>query len=143
MNKKITILLILLGLMVIWGCSEETPRRDQIPILKGRLLDLQTAVKAHDRAAIDSLLSVKILDREQSSDSLLNFIYGADGALEFSHFGNYDIIYTNTSAEITCEASDSAGTSRRPVMLNYTFEHDLWLLAGFTPGETIVDTTQP
>ena len=74
------------------GCGEvATPSRDHIPLLKQRLFELQVAVAAKDRAAIDSLLSVDILSNEQGSDSLLAFVYGANDDYLFAQFGKYEI----------------------------------------------------
>lgn len=116
------------------ACSERVPKRDHIPIIKQRLVDLQTAVKDQNRAAIDSLLSTAIFDFNQSSDSLLNFVYGQDGNFAFEAFGDAEIIYTTEKAQIKCYIMDSTRNTDRPFVFNYRFDHDLWLLSSFEPG---------
>ncbi|UCD63522.1 MAG: hypothetical protein JSW34_12370 [Candidatus Zixiibacteriota bacterium] len=121
-------------LLLLTGCGQETPSRDQIPPLRQRLFDLQQAVYNHDRAAIDSLLSVKIISRDQGSDSLLSFVYGPAGDFPFERFGNYDIVYTTDRARIGCFIMDSTASADRPFTLFLAYEHDMWLFTSFEPG---------
>lgn len=125
---------ILLSVAVFYACSERAPKRDHIPIIKQRLVDLQTAVKDKNRAAIDSLLSTAIFDFKESSDSLLNYVYGPDGSFAFEAFGDAGIVYTNDQAQIKCYIMDSTRATDRPFILNYRYEHDLWLVSSFEPN---------
>ncbi|MDH3892238.1 MAG: hypothetical protein OEV49_14265 [candidate division Zixibacteria bacterium] len=129
------------GLVLLIGCAEEPPARNHIPILKERLFKLQEAVKVQNRAAIDSLLSVQILDVDQDSDSLLKFTYGTDGSFAFRQFATGGIVYTNETARIECYTMDSTQTRDRPLILTYVFEHDQWLLKRFEPGEVEADSS--
>ena len=73
------LVIILVGLaLIVGGCDEEKlPSRDQIPILKQKLYALEQAVDTRNRAAIDSLLSVEILDEKRSRYAVeLNSITG-------------------------------------------------------------------
>ncbi len=142
MKRESIAILVIVCIALIIGCEESTPDRDHMPVLRDRLFQLQQAVKGGNRAAVDSLLSVRIIENGQSSDSLLNFIYGADRSLSFGRFDNYDIVYTHSKAQIECQAIDSAGTLRRPVKFNYIYEHNLWLLTSFTVVDTTVNTTE-
>ena len=73
--KKISIFFIpFLMLLIYTGCGEKKINRDYIPMLKGNLYKLQMAVKDKNISQIDSLLSVKVLSKKQSSDSLLRFV---------------------------------------------------------------------
>jgi hypothetical protein len=135
-----TILLISFGLFVS-SCSEKPPPREHIPVLKKRIFQLQEAVKAKDRPAIDSLLSPEILSIGQSSDSLLHFVYGSDGQFPFARFGDCEIIYTRDKARIDCFVMDSTGRTDRPIAFTFVYKHDLWLLKRFEPGETKPDST--
>ncbi len=125
------------GLMA--GCSTKSPDRNQIPVLRKRLFALQQAVQEQNRAALDSLLSVQILARKQSSDSLLNFVYGADGAFAFRQFELGEIIYTDNKARIDCYVMDTTGRRDRPIVLTLVNEHDMWLLKHFeeAPPDTV------
>ena len=88
-------------LACLLGCAEQsTPSRDHIPIIKEQLSYLQNGVLSQNSAVIDSVLSVKILDIGQSSDSLLKFIYGTDDRFAFEFFGEPVIIYTDNLAMV-------------------------------------------
>ncbi len=127
---------LLAALLILGSCAEKKPpARNHIPVLKARLFSLQEAVKAQNRAAIDSLLSVQILDKDQNSDSLLRFAYGPDGGFEFRQFAVGEITYTNDDARIGCFIMDSSRTRDRPLILTYVYQHDQSLLKGFEPGK--------
>lgn len=132
--KKVSIVTALVILMGGLGCGQSSPKRDQIPILKKRIFELQTAVKYRNLAAIDSLLSVKIISRKQGSDSLLSFVYGGDGAYPFDRFGNCSIVYTSDKARVDCFIMDSTAQADRPITFFLAHEHDLWLFTSFQPG---------
>ena len=119
-------------LACLFGCAEKrTPSRDHIPLIKTKLAYLQNGVLTRNRTLIDSVLSVKILDFEQSSDSLLKFVYGADNTFTFELFGEPVIIYTDKVAMIECYLMDSIRTKNRPVTLQFLYENEIWLLSRF------------
>ena len=119
-------------LSCLLGCAEKkTPSRDHIPLIKEKLSYLQNGVLTRNRAVIDSALSVKILDIEQSSDSLLNFVYGADNSFAFELFGEPVIIYTDKVAMIECYIMDSTRTKDRPITLLFSYDSEVWLLSKF------------
>jgi len=132
---RVSILVLLLfatGLLTV-GCDAEqrTPPRDQIPILKQTVYALQERVKEKDRAAIDSLLSAKILDNQQSSDSLLSLVYGAGGDYAFRQFGNCEIFYTKDNAEARCYIMDTTHATDRPIRFSFMLQDSTWLLESF------------
>ena len=135
------LVLVLVGLvLIVGGCGqEELPSRDQIPILKQNLYALEQAVDTRNRVAIDSLLSVEILDAGQDSDSLLRFVYGLSDDFPFYRLGNYDIFYSNDIAVINCYIMDSTEQTNRPLRLQYKHNQELWLLKEFRVGDP--DTT--
>ena len=128
--------IIIVTTVFLLGCSERTPKRDHIPTIKNNLLKLQTSVKEYNRSAIDSLLSVSILDKDQSSDSLLSFVYGSDRAFLFEQFGMAEFFYTNKQGRIDCYIMDSTRTKDRPLVLFIAYEHDKWLFTSFKEGDT-------
>lgn len=128
------IVLVSLVLVTV-GCNEKTPSRDHIPLLKERVYLLQEAVKEKNLAAIDSLLSPKILSYKQDSDSLLRFVYGPNGQFAFNRFGNCEIAYTSDKARIDCFVMDSMENKNRPIVFTFVYKHDLWLLKRFETGQ--------
>lgn len=139
--KKFFFLWLVAAALFMTCGKEKTPSRDHIPLIKAALSKLQEAVRVQDTAAIDSLLSVEILKRHQSSDSLLNFVYGAGRQFSFESFGEPVIIYTEAVAKIECYVMDSTHQTKRPVILNFVYSSDQWLLSGFAvntnPGDPL------
>ena len=144
-SRNIAILTFIISMAILLGaCDDEprTPPRDQIPILKQVVFKLQEHVKERNRAAIDSMLSAKILDNQQSSDSLLSFVYGPEGDFAFTQFGRCDIFYTKANAEARCYVMDSSSQSDRPIRLSFIKDDTLWLLESFGVfEEEVVDTS--
>ncbi len=122
---------LLLTFILAIGCGTEKVSRNHFPIIKANLYKLQVAVKEKNLAQIDSLLSVKILDKKQSSDSLIKFVYGVDGSFQFRQFGNAEIIHSNNQARIDCYVMDSTGSTERPMVFFLTVEHEMWLFSAF------------
>jgi hypothetical protein len=129
----VSICLFLSGLMAACG-GDELPPREQIPVLRSRLFALQKGLSERNRGAIDSLLSVDILDIHQDSDSLLRFVYGSDGDFPFSQLGDYTIFFSNKLAVIDCFVMDSTARHDRPLRLIYKLDNDQWLLKEFRAG---------
>lgn len=127
--------LSLSGLMSACG-GEDLPSREQIPVLRSRLFALQKALSERNRSAIDSLLSVAILDVHEDSDSLLRFVYGSDDGSSFSKLGDYTIFFSNELAVIDCFVMDSAARHDRSLRLIYKLDNDRWLLKEFRAGGT-------
>ena len=127
--------MIILGIV---GCGEDTPDRDQIPIIKKRLYVLQEAIASKNLAAIDSLLSPKILTYKESSDSLVKFCFNPDGSFAFDRLGNCDIRYAHKKAVVDCVLIDSTGQKGKPIHLSFVKEHKMWLLSRFDVGDTTV-----
>ncbi|UCG62128.1 MAG: hypothetical protein JSV52_02235 [Candidatus Zixiibacteriota bacterium] len=138
--SKITLVLLMVALLLLPGCEQKSPKRDQIPLLRAKLLALQNAVHERDRAAVDSLLSVKIVSKHQGSDSLLAFVYGPEGSFAFERFGNYNIVYTSDKARVECFIMDSTAATDRPIVLFLAHEHDLWLFTSFEQGKVDNDS---
>ena len=141
MTRRLLLIGLLAGLLVgLTGCGDEKlPSRDQIPILQAKLYALEQGLVDRNRAAIDSLLSVEILDIDQSSDSLLRFVYGPDDAFPFVRLGEYRIFYGNRLAVINCYVMDSTEQLDRPLELLFKNDEERWLLKEFRVGEA--DTT--
>lgn len=143
MLKKILIMtgvIFSCGLLFVAGCGKETPNRDHIPLIKKSLFRLQTGVKEQNLALIDSVLSPKILDKSQSSDSLLKYVYGPGNTFSFEQFGNAEMTYLMEKGRIDCYLMDSTHMSDRPFVLFLALEHDMWLFTSFAPGKIEQDS---
>ena len=133
MIKKF-ILLVAVAVVLFSACEKKSPKREQIPNLQKQVFSLQTAVTDRNHAAIDSLLSVRILSKKQGSDSLLSFVYGPADDFAFDRFGIRDITYTHDRARVECFILDSTLAKDRPITFFLAIEHDMWLLTSFEPG---------
>jgi hypothetical protein len=122
-----------LAVAVVVGCGGESkpPSRDQIPVIKEAVYKLQERVKERDRAAIDSLLSARIIDNGQSTDSLLSFVYGPSGDYDFRQFGRCEIFYTKENAEARCYVMDTTAAADRPIRFSFILQDSTWLLQSF------------
>ena len=127
-KKSFILVLSVTAIFLYAGCGQKKVNRDYIPIIKENLYKLQVAVKDKNLAQIDSLLSV---ERNQSSDSLIRFVYGMDDNFNFVQFGNAEITYTNEVARIDCYVMDSSSTSDRPMVFFLEYDHNLWLFTSF------------
>jgi len=151
MRRVTTLILALatIGLMNAGCGEEEPPPRDQIPVIKEAVYNLQQAVKDRNRYGLDSLLSARILENGQSGDSLLNFCFGPQSDFAFNRFGDCEIVYTKTHAIARCYVMDSTNTHDRPIRLTFVHEEvgptkdrkSLWLLSTFDQKPLSSDTT--
>jgi hypothetical protein len=130
-------MLAVAGAILLGGCGgEELPSRDQIPILRQKVYALEQGIQTRNRVALDSLLSVDILDYKENSDSLLSFVYGADGRFPFKKLGDYTIFFNKDVGVVDCFIMDSTEYRDRPLRLMYKFDDDVWLLTEFRRGPT-------
>ncbi len=125
---------------ILWtlaGCGgDDLPSRDEIPVLRQRVFALEQAIVSGNPVVLDSILSVEILDEKQSSDSLLNFVFGPDRDFPFHRLGGCEIFYTKDLAVVDCFLMDSTETTNRPIKLYFKKFDTLWLLTRFGTGET-------
>lgn len=135
----------LVALALLIGCDEpKPPPRNQMKPIKQTVYDLQEAVKRHDPAALDALLSARILDNNLSSDSLLSFCYGPGSTFAFARFGDCGIAYTASDAVVECFVVDTGGDTLLPIRLNFTREKikdsSVWLLTSFSEWSVVPDS---
>ncbi len=142
--RKPLLIVVVFALVACLGCEEErAPSRNQIPAIRKVVFKLQEGAKAENRAAIDSLLSVKILDFGQSSDSLLAVAYGSDGMFSFAQFDLVGSSFTHDKARVNCVIVDSEGNRGTPIEFTFVYEHKRWLLKRFevaTPDAGLTDS---
>jgi hypothetical protein len=131
MPMRVPILALTAGLILAACGKEKLPSRDEIPILRNCVFQLQQAVLQRSPEAVDSLTSAKALDAGLSADSLLKFVYGPTGDFPFLQFGNYSIFYNDNIAVVSCTISDSAEQVNRPIKLTFRKVDKVWLLKSF------------
>lgn len=139
--------ILLLGsavmLVAMTGCKEKSPPRNQIPILKETFNRLQKSVKDHNRASLDSLLSVKMLEYHQNGDSLLSVAYGGDDSFSFERFGDAVFLYTGDNAQIECFVMDSSSRRDHPIRIHMIREGKQWLMSHYSfPDSVTADSIQ-
>ena len=127
------------------GCGGgKLPSRDQIPHINSQVARIEQGIREKNPALIDSLLSVDILDKHLSSDSLLRYIYGPSGDLPFDRLADCRTFYNRDFAVVDCyiqSLHDSTQASCRPLRLVLEPVDDtLWLLTSFEPGEPDQDS---
>jgi hypothetical protein len=138
--KGATFAILFVAVILCIGCGKEkTPPRDQIPVLRERVFELQQAVKDQNNRAIDSLLSIKIQSHQQTSDSLLNLVYGPRRDFAFTQFGACQYNYTHKKALVECYIMDSTSQRNRPILFSWVHEHDMWLLKRFEADSLKMD----
>ncbi|MDF1545700.1 MAG: hypothetical protein P1R58_11425 [bacterium] len=132
---KLSTVAVGLAALLVSGCGKaDTPSRDHIDSLRQQVYKLQVAVAEKNRVAVDSLLSVEILDYDQDSDSLLSFVYGKDAGFSFTQFGEAEIVYTDDKARVDCFVMDSTSSHERPVTFTLVLDDDNWLFKKFEAG---------
>ncbi len=146
MRRPVCWVLIALALLpALVGCQgDKLPSRDQIPILRQTLGNLERAIASRSTPAIDSLASIDLLDLGLSSDSLLGLVYGPHREFSFVRLGNYEIFYNREMSVIDCEIQDSSNQPGRPIKLYFKLDDKRWLLTRFEVvrrDSTAVDTT--
>jgi hypothetical protein len=132
--------------LTLIGCrGDKLPSRDQIPVLRQTLGNLERAIASRSTTAVDSLASIDLLDLGLSSDSLMSLVYGPNRDFSFSRLGNYEIFYNREMSVISCEIQDSSDRPGRPIKLYYKLDGTRWLLTRFemvTRDKAVTDTSR-
>jgi hypothetical protein len=132
--------------LTLIGCrGDKLPSRDQIPVLRQTLGNLERAIASRSTTAVDSLASIDLLDLGLSSDSLMSLVYGPNRDFSFSRLGNYEIFYNREMSVISCEIQDSSASPGRPIKLYYKLDGTRWLLTRFemvTRDKAVTDTSR-
>lgn len=134
--------LIAAGLLMNIGCDKASPNRDQVPVIRSQFDRLHTAVKDRNVRLLDSLVSGDLTDGGLSVDSLLRFVWGADAAKRFHHFGPNEIIYNKKKARIDSPLIDSSGQAYLSVTWTLVRENDTWLVKRFESGVPPIDSVR-
>ncbi|MBN2226074.1 MAG: hypothetical protein JW763_01790 [candidate division Zixibacteria bacterium] len=122
--------IIIMVILVVFGCAKKNPPRDEIPLIKGMLGDLQTAIAERDTVKIDSLLSPIGHDLGYSGASILAMAYPTDSAA-FHGLARKDFFYTEDRARVTCFIQADSADSGRAVEMTLEKRRDNWFIRRF------------
>ncbi len=137
------VLVIVGGMFIIsGGCDKTTPGHDQAPIIRQQIGKLYASLMARNLTALDSLVSGDLTDDGLSIDSLITFVWGAEGEKRFDHLGPSEIIYNKKKARVDCALIDSSGSAYLNVTWTLVNENETWLLKRFETGVRPIDSTQ-
>lgn len=95
------------------GCEfKKNISRDEIPIIKKSIGEMETAIRADDAAGLDSLLSGEAAQTGTSAQSILDFVYHAgpnDTLTDFVGFTGKQIFFRGDAARVDASIADSTG----------------------------------
>ncbi|MEW5925104.1 MAG: hypothetical protein AB1746_14050 [Candidatus Zixiibacteriota bacterium] len=124
-----TLITIISISLIILGCTEKAPSRDEIPIIKNFLAKFEQAVKDYNAAQIDSMIIAEAYDDGYNSAKILEDVY--QGGDAFYTFGNRNFDYIKDKAVVQFNIlADSTGTGRPAEML-LVKKHKQWYLKRF------------
>lgn len=119
-------------LLLLVSCSrKKNPPRDEIPVIKNQLGQLERAVKDKNAAAIDSLMIAEALELGYNSQSILAIVYPDSINSTFYSFGKRSFAYTKQTASVDCFIMADSTDPGRPVEITLVKRSDLWLIKRF------------
>ena len=126
-----SIIPISLILLAIAGCSEKGPSRDEIPIIKSLLGQLETATKEHNAARIDSLIIADAFQDGYNSIKFLSQVYPGDSS-DFYTLGSREFYYTKDHGVVNCRIMANSADTGRAMEIDLVKKGDRWLIEKFT-----------
>ena len=134
-------ILLVTVLLFAYGCNqkETLPARTEIPIIKDQLSKIETGVRLHSQASLDSLMSVKMIERQLTSDSLIRAVWNSVPLGRFGRFSDCEVSYSDNIAQCDCGIADETGKRQAGILLTFTRDEKLWLLREFkvNPADTL------
>lgn len=123
-------------IVVVVGCEfKKNISRDEIPIIKKSIGEMEAAIRSDDAAGIDSLLSSEAAGIGTSARSILDFVYhaGPDDTLsQFVGFTDKQIFFRGDAARVDASISDSTGPVS-DVTITLKKEGDVWRIKKIGP----------
>jgi hypothetical protein len=118
------------------GCEfKKNISRDEIPIIKKSVGEIETAIRADDAAGLDSLLSNEAARSGTSARSILDFVYHSgpnDTLAEFVGFTDKQIFFRGDAARVDASISGPGGPVA-DVTITLKKEHDIWRIKKIGP----------
>ncbi len=123
------------------GCVEEPPSRDEIPLIKAQLVDLEKFYLGEYRTTPDSLLTQRFyaeMGKRGKWEALV-----VDGELwPFDGFANRSFFYTKKVAEVELSFRYKNPTTKAdslvPAKIRLNYERGKWLVENITPVEPLI-----
>ncbi|UCD17235.1 MAG: hypothetical protein JSV44_12415 [Candidatus Zixiibacteriota bacterium] len=112
------------------SCGKKNPPRDEIPLIKGRLGELQVALRERNAEHIDSMLSPIGRELGYSGTEILTLVYPDEDAT-FLGLSRKEFSYTADRAVVTCYILANSADSGRAVELLLEKRHDRWFVRRF------------
>jgi hypothetical protein len=123
-------------IVVAAGCEfKKNISRDEIPLIKKSIGEMEAAVRSDDAAGLDSLLSGEAAKSGTSARSILDFVYhaGPDDTLpQFVGFTDKQIFFRGDAARVDASITDSAGPVS-DVTITLKKEDDVWRIKKIGP----------
>jgi hypothetical protein len=94
--------LFILLLSVLSCSSKKNPPRDEIPVIKDLLADLEMAIKDKNPEVIDSLMADNAAELGYNSEQILSAVYSDTGENQSYSFGKRDFFYVKDKARVNC-----------------------------------------
>ena len=129
LNAFICLFLILSFLVLLAGCEEEAPPRDEIPLIKDLIGNLESAVKGRNPARIDSLIIAEAYDLGYHSTKIMEDVFQGDTA--FFAFGRKSFVYTEDKAKVECMIMADSTDAGRPLEMILVKVKKKWYLKRF------------
>ena len=130
MKTAITAFITIISLaLIVVGCAEKAPPRDEIPIIKNFLAKFEQAVKDYNAAGIDSMIIAEAYEDGYSSTRILEDVY--QGGDAFYTFGNRNFDYTKDKAVVQFNILADSTDTGRPVEVTLVKKHKQWYLKRF------------
>lgn len=137
MKKFIPIAILIAAVIAVSaGCEfKKNISRDEIPIIKKSVGEMEAAIRSDNAAGLDSLLSGEAAESGTSARSILDFVYHAgpdDTLYQFVGFTDKQIFFRGDAARVDASITDSAGPVS-DVTITLKKEGDIWRIKKIGP----------
>jgi len=117
-------------LLLVSGCVEKAPSRDEIPPIKTLIKDFESAVSERNMARMDSLMAVEAVKLGYSSLKILEDVYTID-SISFYKFGGLDISYLPKKGIAKFNIMADSADTGRPAEIMFIKSGKTWLIKRF------------
>ncbi len=123
--------IIAIILIPLFYCGEESPSRDEIPLIRELLGKFEAAVRDRNVAAMDSLIAVDAVELGYSSEKILSDIYSVSDSNTFYKFGSREFFYTRKKGSVHCMILSDSTDSGHPAEITVIKKGEDWFVKRF------------